>query len=79
MAFGTLCRADISTGNSFTVEGVTELVDWAYQPGGQGNIGYDIHPDGDRFVAVSGSGANVGSTYIVVSWFTELRERMGAN
>ena len=41
---------------------------------------YDIHPDGDRFLFVSGGGGGgFGEVYIVTNWFEELRQRMGSN
>ena len=54
---------------------------------GQGwHRNYDIHPDGDRFVFVAldeASGFASGDVlltdvYLVVNWFEELKERMGA-
>jgi Tol biopolymer transport system component len=43
------------------------------------NIAFTIHPDGDRFVAIAGSGAGAGDIFLVTDWFEELRERMGGN
>ena len=43
-----------------------------------GNIGYDIHPDGDRFLLVRGGRrGGFGDVFIVTNWFEELRERVG--
>ena len=49
------------------------------------NLSWDLHPDGSRFVMVSagvglrGDGAILTEVYLVVNWFTELRQRMGGN
>jgi len=69
----TLYRAEVTTGNSFSVDRMTELFAWPY-----GFSGYDIHPDGDRLLVVRDGGvAGFGDVFIVTNWFTELCERMG--
>ena len=58
----------------------TVLLPWPYDDGGTFDVGYDIHPDGDRFLVVQGgAGDGFGAVYIVTNWFTELLERMGSN
>ena len=58
----------------------TVLFTWPYATATTSDVGYDIHPDGDRFLVVQGSGSETfGDTYVVVNWFEELRERMGGN
>jgi len=56
------------------------IEDWAaYEPGADGR-GYDISPDGQRFITsirVSSTPDANTAVYIVTNWFTELRERMG--
>ena len=42
------------------------------------DVGADLHPDGDRFIAVRGSGGSgFGDVYVVTDWFEELKARMG--
>jgi len=51
----------------------------AYEPGADGR-GYDISPDGRRFITsvrVSSTPDAETALYLVTNWLTELRERMG--
>ena len=77
---------DVTTDPSFAVSAPDLLFDG---PGytrvqNQGWVrNWDVHPDGSRFVLVSGvgdgGGANLTEVYLVTNWFTELRQRMGSN
>ena len=71
---------DVSTEGTFSPGQPTVLFNWPYDYGSRFDVGYDIHPDGDRFLVVQrGEAGGFGDTYIVTNWFTELRERMGGN
>jgi len=73
-----LMRVDVSTEGTFQPGQPIVLFTWLYDNGGGIEVGYDIHPDGDRFlVAQAGAGGGFGDVYIVTDWFEELTERMG--
>ena len=76
-----LMKVDVSTEGTFSRGQPTALFAWSYGAGNRLDVGYDIHPDGDRFLVVQGGrgAAGFGDVYIVTDWFTELRERMGGN
>ena len=75
-----LMKVDVSTEGTFSYGQPTVLFTWPYDRGDFFQGGYDIHPDGNRFLVVQDGGAGgFGDTYIVTNWFTELRERMGGN
>ena len=75
-----LMKVDVSTEGTFSPGQPTVLFTWSYGLGNHFEIGYDIHPDGDRFLVVQGvGGGGFGDVYIVVNWFEELRQRMGGN
>ncbi len=73
----SLMKVDVVTEGTFSHEPPTALFAWAYDGGTRFNIGYDIHPDGDRFLVAAGGGYGLGDVYIVTNWFEELRQRMG--
>ena len=74
-----LMKVDVVTEGTFSHGQPTSLVPWSYTTGGGIDIGYDIHPDGDRFlVAEGGGGGGFGDVYLVTNWFEELRQRMGS-
>jgi serine/threonine protein kinase len=72
-------KPELATESTFSPGQPTILFTWSYNAGGNINSGYDIHPDGERFlvrpIGVGGSGLD--DVYIVTNWFEELRERMG--
>ena len=79
----SIVRAEVSADGASPVIGrVTELgIPWTY---GAGNIGphgiaFDIHPAGDRLLAVKGSTDGLETIFLVTDWFEELRERVGAS
>ena len=74
-----LIKVDVSTEGTFSPGQRTALFNWPYGTGNPNEIGYDIHPDGDRFLIVpgGGGGGGFGDVYIVTNWFEELRQRMG--
>ncbi|MEJ2206623.1 MAG: hypothetical protein P8170_21235 [Gemmatimonadota bacterium] len=76
---GRLHRASVSTDGAFSSEPPSPLLDWPFSNGGELRIGYDIAPNGDRFLASSEGtpGRGFGDVYVVTNWFTELRRRMG--
>jgi len=74
-----LMKVDVSTEGTLSPGPPTVVVPWPYSTGGADDVGYDIHPDGDRFLVVHSGADQFGDTYIVTNWFTELRERMGGN
>ena len=79
MALPNLMKVDVSTEGTFSHGQPTVLLTWLYNGAGGNDIGYDIHPDGDRFLVVQGSGAGgFGNVYLVTNWFEELRQRMGS-
>ena len=78
---GELYRAAVSTEGVFTSERPERLISWPFWSGGGYRIGYDITPDGDRFLATLRGGASTGfgDVYVVTNWFEELKTRMGGN
>ena len=73
-----LMKVDVSTEGTFSHGQPTSLFTWSYDTGGPGETGYDIHPDGDRFLVAQGGGVGgFGDVYIVTNFFEELLERMG--
>ena len=77
---------DVTTDPAFAVSAPDLLFDepsYTREQGGGWVRNWDIHPDGDRFIMVGlvgGEGAGVAlldEVYLVVNWFTELRQRMG--
>ena len=74
-----LMKVDVSTEGTFSPGQPTVLFTWSYSTGGGFDVGYDIHPDGDRFLVVQGGGGGggFGDVFIVTNWFEELRARMG--
>ncbi len=73
-------RVNVPTEGTFQPGQPTVLFTWSYDSGNQVEIGYDIHPDGDRFLVVQGgAGDGLGDVFIVTDWFEELRQRMGSN
>ena len=80
VALPNLMKVDVSTEGTFSFGQPTVLFTWLYDTGGRLDRGYDIHPDGDRFLVASGGGVGgFGDVNIVVNWFEELRQRMGEN
>ena len=73
----------VTTEPAFTVSAPDLLFDEPRYGGTQSGgwvRNWDIHPDGSRFVMVSGgggSGASLSEVYLVTNWFEELRQRMG--
>jgi len=69
---------EVPTGERFSFGERTFLLDWPYwQYSGRG---YDVSPDGERFLAISVPVGSVGERpeiTIVLSWLSELRRRMG--
>jgi serine/threonine-protein kinase len=55
------------------------LMDWPYHATSEGRP-YDVDLDGQRFVAikVAGVGATTREIHVVLNWFEEVRQRMGA-
>ncbi len=53
--------------------------------GAEGGVAnYDIAPNGEAFVMVedastAGAAVQTPRLYVVINWFTELRQRMGGN
>ena len=73
-----LMKVDIPTEGTFSPGQRIALFNWPYGTGNPYEIGYDIHPDGDRFLVVrGGAGDGFGDVFIVTDWFEELRARMG--
>ena len=73
-----LMKVDVSTEGTFSHRQPTILFTWPYNGSGFFDVGYDIHPDGDRFLVAYGGGTgSFGDVYIVTDWFEELRQRMG--
>ena len=73
-----LMKVDVATEGTFSHGQPTVLCTGSYDTGGRLDPGYDMHPDGDRFLFASGGGAGgFGDVYIVTNWFEELRQRMG--
>ena len=73
-----LMKVDVSTEGTFSFGRPTVLLTWAYDGAGGIDVGYDIHPDGDRFLfAQAGGAGGFGDVYIVTNWFEELKQRMG--
>ena len=73
-----LMKVDVVTGGTFSHGQPTILFASPYDAGSPLDTGSDIHPDGDRFLFVSGGGGGgFGDVYIVTDWFEELRQRMG--
>jgi len=73
----------VAPGERFRFGERRALFDWPYFNGAQGRT-YDVTPDGQRFIAVTGgtgteSRAEELQMTVVLNWFTELRERMGSN
>ena len=62
----------IETGRQLTVGKPKLLFEKDYEI-----AGYDVAPDGERFLMVRGGWGSTGQTYLVVNWFEELRQRMG--
>jgi serine/threonine-protein kinase len=73
---GTLMRAEVAGGQTFSVGSIRTLFPWPYGTANV-NTGFDIHPDGDRFIAQRGGGGGFGNVYVVTNWFEELKARMG--
>ena len=83
-AVKSLVAARIDRGPPFTVLSTDTVLRGAYR-----NDASDLHPDGDRIVVAQHEAAANGGVapgqatgrrhFIVVNWFTELRERMGGN
>jgi Tol biopolymer transport system component len=79
-ADGEMVKVEVETDDNFIMVSRSRLFDFTYDPGPSGNVGYDIHPDGDRFLVrgrLGTSGNPIGDLYVVVNWFEELRTRMG--
>jgi len=72
-------KVDVRTTGTFSNGQETELFPWAYDTGDALEVGFDVHPDGDRFLFASTGATGFGEVYIVTNWFEELRERMGEN
>ena len=73
-------KTDVLTEGAISFGPPTVLFTARYDTGGPGDIGADIHPDGDRFVfAQVGGGGGFGEVFLVTNWFEELRQRMGSN
>jgi Tol biopolymer transport system component len=75
-----MVKVEVVTGETLSVGTRSPLFDFTYDPGPLGNVGYDLHPDGDRFLVrgrLGTTGDPVGAVYLVVNWFEELRARMG--
>ena len=74
-----LVKVDVATAGTSPFLQPTVLFLWPYDAAGRDNIGFDIHPDGDRFIVArrGGGGAGVGEIYLVTNWFEELKERVG--
>ena len=73
-----LMRVNVPTEGTFQPGQPTVLFTWSYDTAGGVEVGYDIHPDGDRFlVAQAGGAGGFGDVYIVTNWFEELLERVG--
>jgi serine/threonine-protein kinase len=64
---------DVTTEPTISVSAPRLLFD---RPG-YGGTGWDIHPDGSRFIIVKGTPTAPPEIYLVTNWFTELCERMG--
>jgi len=89
----TFYSVSVTVDPSFSVGPPRELFDYPAHALGSPVPNYDVHPDGDRFiltetrgtvVEVSGGGEEflpptqrLQDVYIVVNWFTELKELMG--
>jgi serine/threonine-protein kinase len=72
-----LTKATVQAAETFMVNAVRRLFPWPYD-GANINTGYDIHPDGQRFLARRSTGeTGFGNVYVVTNWFDELRARMG--
>jgi hypothetical protein len=73
-----LMRVDVAPSAAFSFRSPTVVFQWVYDLAGETGPGYDIHPDGDRFVVATGAGGErIADVYVVTNWFEELRERMG--
>ena len=64
------------SGTVFTVAGRRQLLAGRYASGGL-HAGYDVHPDGQRFLMVDPV-EDRQSIIVVVNWFADLRERIAS-
>ena len=74
---GPLMAVDISVQPTFQA-GIPRVVleeDFRLVAGAAG-ANYDVSPDGQRFLTVQGSAANLTQLNIVLNWFEELKERV---
>jgi serine/threonine-protein kinase len=72
---GDLHRVEVSTEGSFSPGRSVRLFDSPFGHESARDRGYDVHPDGDRFV-MAGRAGGMGAMFLVANWFTELEERM---
>lgn len=76
---GSMMRASLTLTDTVAVGATTILFPWS-AASGMSHREYDIHPDGDRFLAQRGGilgFQGVGRVHVVTDWFTEVRRRMG--
>ncbi len=78
-------RAAVTVGETFSVGSLDVLFEAEWIADALGRHDWDIHPNGQSFVAVKGpateetevGGVPIIPVQIVVNWFEELRQRMG--
>jgi Tol biopolymer transport system component len=71
---GALSKVEVQTDGPFTLAAKTRLFNWTADPGGPGKVGFDIHPDGDRFVvAETGFFSGASALYVFTDFFEELK------
>jgi serine/threonine-protein kinase len=70
-----LFAATVRTTPTFAVTGQRLVMSGAYSHWGL-YANYDVHPEGDRFIMIEGSGESEDELTVVVNWFDELQARM---
>jgi Tol biopolymer transport system component len=73
-AQGQMFAAQVTTDGAFGVSGIEPLFSGAGFELPNSNRGFDVHPDGDRFLMVRRQGDEL---VLVLNWLEELRAHMG--
>ena len=70
---------DIATQPTLSSGSPRLLFEGRYEPSPTGSSGYDVSPDGQRFLRIQPIQAERPATQInvVLNWFEELRQRVG--
>ena len=74
---GKLMAVDVTTQPTFQAGTPRVVLDGGFRltAGAQG-ANYDISPDGQRFLVIQGSDANLTQLNVVLNWFEELKQRV---